>query len=212
MNTVAPDAELNTRIAEIKQRFAAEDHVLTIQRDDGLYRHLVIEKPKSPGTRCEVVTWPGALAITGYTGSHILRRDDDMIAFFRTCMSSGIAWDADPRFWAEKVQPHGADSGLVLSYAGDRVVAHIKEAAAEAEADYPGLVAEVEEKLLSRYSTADLDTEGGVKAALDTFEFEGFRFDYGGWEFTEYTYWFLYTCQVIAWTVAQYDAALVPTG
>ncbi|MFF3767317.1 hypothetical protein ACFYYR_24965 [Streptomyces sp. NPDC001922] len=60
--------------------------------------------------------------------------------------------------------------------------------------------------LFSRYSSADLETEAGARAALAAFEFGGFRFDTTGWEFTEYDYWFIYTCQIIAWTVAQYDA------
>lgn len=212
MTTIDPDAELKARIAEIKERFAAEsvDGKLTVRRDDGLYRHLEVEMPKSSAYWFEVMTWPGALAITGHTGSHIFRRDDDMIAFFRQCMvPHGPAWDVDTRFWAEKVQPRGERD--VQAYAEDCVKAYIKQAAQEAEADHPGLLAEVEEQLFDHYSNADLETEAGAKAALATFEFDGFRFDTDGWEFTEYDYWFLYTCQALAWTVAQYDA-LVPAA
>lgn len=207
MTTPDPGAELKARIAEIKERFAVEsaDATVTVRRDDGLYRHLEVNMPKSSAYWCEVMTWPGALAITGHTGSHIFRRDDDMIAFFRQCMvPHGPAWDVDTRYWAEKVQPHGERN--VQAYAEDRVRAYIKQAAEEGEASHPGLVDEVEEELFSRYSRADLETEAGAKAALAAFEFDGFRFDTTGWEFTEYDYWFIYTCQVIAWTVAQYDA------
>ncbi|MFI8177985.1 hypothetical protein ACIF6H_32345 [Streptomyces microflavus] len=205
-STIDPGAELKARIAEIKERFAAEsgDATVTVRRDDGLYRHLEVNMPKSSAYWCELMTWPGALAITGHTGTHVFRRDDDMLAFFRMCMSTGISWEVDARYWAEKVQPHGERD--VQSYAKNRVRAYIKQAAQEAEADHPGLVDEVEEELFSRYSSADLETEAGAKAALARFEFDGFRFDTAGWEFTEYDYWFIYTCQVIAWTVAQYDA------
>lgn len=208
MSTIDPDAELKARIAEIRERFAAESEggTLTVQRDDGLYRHLVVEMPKSTAYWFEVMTWPGALAITGHTGSHIFRRDDDMIAFFRSCEAGGSSCQIDTRYWAEKVEPYGIGSTGVQAYAEGRVKAYIKEAVQEAEADHPGLVAEVEEELLSRYSNADLETEVGAKAALAAFEFGGFRFDTTGWEFTEYDYWFLYTCQALAWTVAQYDA------
>ncbi|MFE2558299.1 hypothetical protein ACFXGT_20175 [Streptomyces sp. NPDC059352] len=206
MSTVDPYAELKARIAEIKERFAAEsvDGKLTVRRDDGLYRHLEVEMPKSSAYWFEVMTWPGALAITGHTGSHIFRRDEDMLAFFRTCMGTGTTWEVDTRYRAEKVQPHGERD--VQAYAEHRVRAYIKQAAEEAEAKHPGLVAEVEEELFDRYSSADLETEAGAKAALAAFEFNGFRFDTTGWEFTEYDYWFLYTCQALAWTVAQYDA------
>jgi len=66
--------------------------------------------------------------------------------------------------------------------------------------------------LFSRYSSADLETAASATAALAALEFDGFRFDITGWEFTEYDYWFLYTCRALAWTVAQYDAARVPAA
>ncbi|WP_228984244.1 hypothetical protein [Streptomyces sp. DH12] len=211
MDTIDPHAELKTRIAEIKERFAEDsvDGRLTVHRDEGLYRHLEVNLPNFTANWFEVTTWPGALAITGHTGSHIFRRDPDMIGFFRKCMGPGPDPKIDTRYWAEKVQPHGERN--VQAYAKDRVRAYIKQAAQEAEADHPGLTAEVQEQLFDRYSTADLETEAGAKAALAAFEYEGFRFDTSGWEFTQYDYWFLYTCQAIAWTVTQYDAR-VPTA
>ncbi|CAI4198537.1 hypothetical protein OG330_31180 (plasmid) [Streptomyces albidoflavus] len=212
MSTIDPNAELKARIAEIRERFAAEskDGKLTVRRDDGLYRHLEVEMPKSSAYWFEVMTWPGALAITGHTGSYVFRRDENMLAFFRSCEATGSGWKVDTRYWAEKVQPHGERD--VQRYAEDRVRAYIKQAAEESEAAHPGLVAEVEVELFSRYSNADLETEAGAKAALAAFEFDGFRFNTTGWEFTEYDYWFLYTCQAIAWTVAQYDTALTPAA
>ncbi|MEW2119507.1 hypothetical protein AB0945_30835 [Streptomyces sp. NPDC005474] len=57
-----------------------------------------------------------------------------------------------------------------------------------------------------------LKSEAGAKPALAAFEFDGFRFGTDSWEFTEYDYRFIHTCQALAWTIAQYDAALVPTG
>ncbi|RAJ47795.1 hypothetical protein K388_07176 [Streptomyces sp. KhCrAH-43] len=208
MSTIDPDAELKARITEIKERFATDsaDRTLTVRRDDGLYRHLVVEMPRSTAYWFEVMTWPGALAITGRTGSYIFRRDEDMLLFFRTHTRSGWEEKIDTRYWAEKVQPHGDRS--VQAYAKDRVHAYIKEAAQEAEAAYPGLLAEVEEELFSRYSSVDLESEAGAKAALAAFEFDGFRFDTADWKFTEYDDWFLYTCQALAWTVAQYDASV----
>ncbi|MEU2380349.1 hypothetical protein [Streptomyces misionensis] len=211
MPTIDPAAELKARIAEIKERFAVEsaDATVTVRRDDGLYRHLEVNMPKASAYWCEVVTWPGALAITGHTGSYIFRRDEDMVAFFRQCMSSGTTWETDTRYWAEKVQPDGI--GSVQEYAEDRVRAYIKQAAEEGEAAHPGLVDQVEEELFSLYSEASLETEADARAALAAFEFDGFRFDIADWEFTQYDYWFLYTCQVIAWTVGQYGA-LVPAA
>ncbi|MFI2318375.1 hypothetical protein [Streptomyces sp. CB00072] len=129
---------------------------------------------------------------------------------FRGCTARGVGWNIDTRYWAEKLQPDGEKS--ILSFAEDRVRAYIRQAPAEGEAKHPGLAEEVEEELFSRYSDADLETEAGVKAALAALEFDGFRFDTSDWEFTEYDYWFLYTCQVLAWTVAQYDAVLVTAG
>ncbi|MFC8538034.1 hypothetical protein ACFUJY_29540 [Streptomyces sp. NPDC057249] len=208
MSTIDPEAELKARIAEVSERFAADsmDREVTVRLKDGLYRHLEVRLPRSTACWFEVMTWPGALAITGHTGSYIFRRDEDMLAFFRKCtIPYGPAWSIDVRYWAEKVQPHGERN--VQAYAKDRVRAYIEQATLEAEASHPGLAEQVEEELFDRYSNADLETEAGARAALAAFEFDGFRFDTTEWEFTEYDYWFLYTCQAIAWTVAQYDAA-----
>jgi hypothetical protein len=204
MITIDPEAELKARIAEVAQRFATDSAggVVTVRRDDGLYRHLEVELPKSTAHWFEVVTWPGALAITGNTGSHIFRRTDDMLDFFRRAPG----WDIDTRYWAEKVQPDGAKG--VQVFARDLVRAYLELATQEAEAEHPGLVDEVEQELFSRHSSADLKTEDGARAAIAAFEFDGFRFDTSDWEFTQYDYWFLYTCQALAWTVAQYDARI----
>lgn len=62
----------------------------------------------------------------------------------------------------------------------------------------------------------DLTTEKGLREALARFEgntegdYEGSRFPVEGWDLYRYCPWFLLSCVLLSWAVAQYDAALTP--
>lgn len=74
--------------------FAANE--LTILHEDGLYRHLRFQRPGSSLCWFDLVTWPGALTITGDVETFTFKRDPDMIAFFR-------GQRVNPSYWAEKI-------------------------------------------------------------------------------------------------------------
>lgn len=38
-----------------------KDHQLTIIKDDGLYRHLLVKKPGTIESHYEIITWPGQI-------------------------------------------------------------------------------------------------------------------------------------------------------
>ena len=73
------------------------DHVMTIIRDDGVYRHIRFAKPGTGFYRYDLVTWPGYLAITGDIQSWVFSRLTDMFEFFAA--DRGI----NPGYWAEKI-------------------------------------------------------------------------------------------------------------
>lgn len=72
------------------------EHVMTVLRDDGLYRHLRFGKPGTGMYQFDLVTWPGYLAITGDIGTYTFSRLPDMFDFFTGYINHG--------YWAEKLK------------------------------------------------------------------------------------------------------------
>lgn len=58
-------------------------HVLTVLKDDGVYRHLRVENPSSIEQHYSITTWPGYLCYSGDMGCYVFQRVDDMFTFFR---------------------------------------------------------------------------------------------------------------------------------
>ena len=92
-------------------------HVMTIVRDDGVYRHLQFRKPKPDGNEYwfDLITWPGSLCISGDMGTYVFRRLNDMFEFFRTdqeyAESHGKKLGINLGYWSEKLQaPDSSES------------------------------------------------------------------------------------------------------
>lgn len=88
--------------------FAADTktHELTIVHDDGLYRHVRVQRPETWSYGFSLVTWPGHLAITGDMGAYLFARTTDMFEFFESDEGR-----INPYYWSEKLQaPHGRRS------------------------------------------------------------------------------------------------------
>lgn len=58
------------------------DQVMTIEHDEGVYRHLVFRQPGSSIYWLEIITWPGGLTIAGDMATMTFRRLPDMLEFF----------------------------------------------------------------------------------------------------------------------------------
>lgn len=79
-----------------------KDHVLTILRDDGLYRHIRYAKPGCSFHHVEVITFPGYLAYVGDMGAFTFQRLPDMFRFFRS--PTGDVRHINPGYWSEKLE------------------------------------------------------------------------------------------------------------
>lgn len=93
------------RVARALSHFQKEtaEHVLTVLKDDGVYRHLRVGRLGTGMWSWRVVTWPGYLAIVGdVADGYMFSRVTDMLDFFRTGSRDGR--DIDFSYWAEKVQ------------------------------------------------------------------------------------------------------------
>lgn len=76
------------------------EHVMTIHRDDDVYRHIQFSKPGTNCYRYDLVTWPGYLCVTGDMGTWMFSRIQDMFEFFNNKLSDGI----NPGYWSEKLE------------------------------------------------------------------------------------------------------------
>jgi len=76
----------------------SDDYALRVIKDDGLYRHLAVRRPKDSFYSFQIATWPGHIAISGDLGCLVLSREEDMLAF----VAGGGA--PDFQYLAQKVQ------------------------------------------------------------------------------------------------------------
>ena len=139
-------------------------HEMTVLHEDGLYRHLRFRRPDRSEYWFDLVTWPGALAISGDMGGYTFRRIDDMFAFFRQSASHGI----NPHYWSEKLD---GDQDWAKAYDEDLFKRQVAEELAEVEEGCPGVTAAWNEKvdgILPDYYTA---TEDEARRALEDFTF-----------------------------------------
>jgi hypothetical protein len=104
-----------------------EKHVMTVIRDDGVYRHLRFQTPGSYCMGFDIVTWPGYLAYTGDMGAYVFTRLEDMFQFFR-CAEGRNQYRIDLRYWAEKCECGGAaDRSGIREFSEDKFEQNVKE-------------------------------------------------------------------------------------
>lgn len=190
-------------------------HELKIQRDDGLFRHLVVKKPDSSDLHFNITTWPGYLCISGDMGCFVFKRLSDMFSFFRN--SGGRI---NPGYWQEKLQAGaGGDGAHAISAEPDlsafdkRIKQYLDdfiesldpedEETAEKIADATEAVNDFIENrdnqefdVLSRIDSWDPILAGGLE--LD--DFFDCRLD-------KYRFHYIWCCYAIVHAIAMYDAA-----
>ncbi|MGW0881377.1 hypothetical protein [Streptomyces sp. NPDC002671] len=113
------------------------EHQLVVPHDDGLYRHLRIQKPGTRMWSWDITTWPGHLATSGdIADGYMFTRELDMIDFLsiarrrRDYYSDG-APSIDVRYWAQKLC--GGRSHEVKKYDADVFLQLVREHLAENE-------------------------------------------------------------------------------
>ncbi|MEW1677954.1 hypothetical protein AB0O47_32675 [Streptomyces noursei] len=209
-------AELQEHLGNAKERFVTEVEGATMKvlADSGLYRHLKFHLPKASWGWCEVVTWPDMLVLRGGLGCWAFTGVQDMTTFFRE--PEDIA-RINPMSTESKLVPDGRESAAKM-YDPGRAADYIRQTVAHHADEHPDLAADVESELFSTFSSADLDTEKGLREALGRFEashsadYENVCFPVETWDLYRYNPWFLLSCHVLPWAVSQYDTALTPAS
>lgn len=96
-------------------------HNVIIERDDGVYRHIIFKAPGTNSYRFEIITWPGYLTVTGDMGTWTFSREWDMISqFFPVGTAEGI----NPYYWSEKIEAgtHGGRDAICYDFDDDGFV------------------------------------------------------------------------------------------
>ena len=185
----------------IHARFTEDvaDHVLTVIRDDGLYRHLRCREPGTGICGFDIITWPGYLAYVGDMGDYVFRRTDDMFGFFG---SGGI----NPRYWSEKCVAVDHSDGIrefsvdvyreLVEEWRDEIAEDIEDE--DERADFIDAVNELLE-------CADDLTDESAHDRLAEFSHEGITCsDSWEWDLRRFTWRYVWACYAITWAIGEY--------
>jgi hypothetical protein len=186
---------------ESHERFAREtaDHQMTVVRDCS-----------APGTwayGCDIVTWPGYLAVVGDCGDYVFARITDMFEFFEASRGQ-----INPQYWSEKLQAPKPDAAERFSEHAYR--ARIQEWVDQTiewsgldDEDAADLRRAVHEQLIYR----EVYNEHEAHRLLDEFEHNGRRIEEAWeWRLREYDWQFLWCCHAIVWAIDQYRSKVTP--
>lgn len=182
-------------------------HELTVEHDDGLYRHLLFKQPGWSGYWFELVMWPGALTISGDMGTYTFRREPDMIPWF-LAGESGI----NPDYWAQKLQ-NAAD---VREYDPRLAKEMVDQEVDEWAEDLTDEQAAALRATVAREVLCALEDEHQFRENLDSFSetLDGHRYsfeDTWDWSLRRHTFHFLWACHAIRWGLTTYQAATSTT-
>lgn len=191
------------------------DHQLTVIKDDGLYRHLRLSRPKSSTYRFDIITWPGYLAVAGDMGEWVFTRLDDMFEFFR-----GGLERPSIDYWAEKCRAADRTSRQPI-YEFDRAMAtlHVEEWIDDYIHQWGEGIDNSWRGDSLRGSVLDsLESAMNDEETVDAFfrwmadvNEDGFTIDYFDMTFRRFQRWsfaFEWICYAIPWAIDQYDSRM----
>jgi len=182
-------------------------HEMDIRHDDGLYRHIVFQKP---GTSCylfSLTTTPGRLIYAGDMGCFVFERVQDMFSFFR---ANG---EREPNYgyWHEKMvacDRQGSEEHNVDEFR-ENLERYLQDN--ELSEDRLSEVKEFIEEAISEFEDAGPDAAYRLVMDFGLEPERGERkrqFFQDFWETTDKVYCFRYVwaCYAIQWGIKQYDS------
>lgn len=196
-----------------------KEHEMIVLHDDGVYRHIRFKKPGTGCMHFDLVTWPGYLAYSGDMGCYVFCRLNDMFSFFRTDRIHNRDGNLyiNLSYWSEKLEAVDGNrrGGTAKEFSKEKFIRQLSETRLNWIRER-GLNKEqrrelweaVRDQVLYR---VDEDDSGQVSmsAAYDFSERIGgkvFQFDdLWGYDFTQYTYRFIWCCYALAWGINKYD-------
>ncbi|MEI6715985.1 MAG: hypothetical protein WCO60_19720 [Verrucomicrobiota bacterium] len=186
------------------ERFLSDirNHKLTILKDDGVYRHLRLQREGSWVYGFDIITYPGHLVISGDMGATVFARINDMFRFFREDITP-TEIRINPGYWREKIKSGRDDVYTFTEEAFRRQVMSNLEDIKEDVENFADLIESIEDDIFSH------DGEHDLRRALADFEWQGEPLfsDTWEWDFCEYKFHYIWQCYAIVWAIAQYDLA-----
>jgi len=186
-----------------KERFLQDtkDHKLTILKDDGVFRHIVMSRGGSV-YQYEITTFPQHLCYTGDMGSFVFRRVEDMFKFFRQDVLQ-----INPGYWHEKCEAAERDGGA-MRYSSELFEGAVKEYfdmyvvdTAESKKTQDEIWADIKRDIFyGDDNSADL-----AFSRILQFESNGFVFEDFYPNVQEYSYRFIWCLYAVVYAIQQYD-------
>jgi hypothetical protein len=154
---------------EIAERFAKDtaEHKMFIRQDQGLYRHIRFQKPKSGSYWFDLITVPHALIFRGDGESFVFDRLPDMFEFFRSGIWEDGSLHINPHYWAEKLT---SDRDCVMRYDQDLFERQVKEHVAQEIVDRTAPRG-ISRAIKELFEEGDITWEGGARRALEEFQY-----------------------------------------
>lgn len=184
-------------------RFEEEviDHTLDIQKDDGLFRHIVCSNKGSSCYKFNITTWPGYLCISGDMGCYVFSREIDMFGFF----VSGKRDEnyINPGYWGEKLQERGENYKKYCPQKFEKQIRETLDYYLQDEEDEQKRD-DLEDKLDVFFTETDIDFELDARRDIQDFPCDAFI---DAWEcdFTEYTHHYIWCLRAIVWCIERYN-------
>lgn len=183
-----------------------EKHEMTILHDDGVYRHVRFKEPGTGFYWFDLITSPGLLTIHGDMGTYVFSRITDMFDFFHD-----NGYGINPQYWGEKLQ--ASRHGGYREHSEDDFRRWVKDDFHDRKDDYSvedaaEIWAAIRRDILEDDWLA-LSQDEVCRRALDVFSVKGFTYT-DTWEtdWQDYTAHYLWICQAIMASIAQYKASL----
>ena len=203
MTATKVQATLAQRVAEEFPANVAQ-HQMTVEQSNGVHRCLLFKQPSTANRYFRVITYPGALCISGDMGTFVFSRLHDMFEFFRKDRE-GI----NPQYWSGKLV--GIDRNDFKRFDADKFKAKVVECFNSWTEDRDLTHERVTElRLELEHEVLSCAHDGEHEAIRAMMEFEIDRecpfSEFYEYNCDSYTYHFLWCCHAIVWAIQQFDA------
>lgn len=188
-------------------------HQLTVIRDEGLYRHLRFQRPRSSAYYFDLVTWPGYLVVTGDMGTWTFSRIKDMFEFF-TDSHFGLreSFLINPSYWSEKFEAGAGrsrceapcyefDADAFDNCLKEWLTAYLEDC--DDEDDAAQARESIEELTGNRYST-EHEAFYALNDAYFPRNVSTYEITEGMGQTMTYSYHYLWICYAIVWGIERY--------
>ncbi|MDP8640082.1 hypothetical protein [Serratia marcescens] len=209
----------------VLERFKRDtrNHSMSVDNDNGVFRHLHFSRGGSSCYHFTLTTWPGHLCIGGDMGTYVFRRLHDMFDFFRMDHRDYQRHGDDPviniGYWAEKLQMGcGYSREIFTEWSSDAFEARAQEFYddwLEGIEDHDDITDEIKAEELASINELKRGSYSEWEAGTAYQEFSSEYIDLSDfWEDNcrRVTSGFIWCLFAIVWGIQQYDRSHLVNG